>query len=1105
MKLLTTALLLAAGIAPALAQDNPLWLRYPAISPDGKTIAFGYKGDIYRVDAGGGIAVPLTIHEAHDMMPVWSHDGKSIAFASDRHGNFDVYIMPATGGNPTRVTTNSSGDYPYDFSPDDKNVIFGSARNIPEKNIRFYSPRLFLNLYSVSVKGGRNLLISSAGMENAHYNSKGTELVFQDRKGYEDAWRKHHNSSVTRDIWIMETGNNTFRQISGYEGEDREPVFSGDDQFVYYLSEKSGSQNIFKAPVKNRMAEQQITQLKNNPVRHLSVSKNNTLCFTYDGEIYTLNDGGQPKKLTVQIFNDGRAGVDKNISINGSVSEFALSPNGKEIAFVNRGEIFVTSVEGTQTKRVTNTPEQERMVEWSPDGRSLIYSAERNENWDIYTATISRKDEPYFYAATLLTETPLIANAAEEYQPKYSPDGKEVAYVSDRNILKVYNIASKTSRTLLPEGHNYSYSDGDWSFNWSPDGKYIISDDGEGNFFTGNAALIKSDGSGGIEHPLRSGFGQGNVKWAMDGKVITWASAREGRKSLANQGSREVDIYAGFLDQDLYDKFKLSKDDYALLKEKEEKEKAEKDKAAKDAAASESADKKSKDKKNGDKKSSAPAAPAKPAFQPNLDNLDTRMARLTINSSSIADYALSSDGSKIYYLASFEKGYDLWVTEPRTRETKILAKLGGSPSGIEMSKDGKSLFVTNRGSLVKVDETGKITPIGINGEMVLDAAKEREYIFDHAWRQVKEKFYDPKLHGIDWDGFKTNYARFLPHISNNYDFQELLSELLGELNASHTGGRYSPKMDNPDATAALGLLYDETKGGNGLQITEVIAGGPLDRSSSKVKAGAILEKIDGEAITDSTDWSAFLNRKDGKNTLLSFYDPATKNRWDETVKPITFGEEAGLMYKRWVKKMDDMVNKLSDGKVGYVHVQGMNDGSFRSTFDAVLGKNFDKQALIVDTRFNGGGWLHDDLYTFLSGKRYLDFAPQGHRLNDGEPMGRWSKPSCVLMSESNYSDAFIFPYVYKQNGTGKLIGMPVPGTGTAVWWEQQIDPTIVFGIPMIATIGKENRPTENLQLEPDIRVPLKYEEFLNGKDAQIEAAVKEMLKTLSESKDKKAF
>ena len=1091
-KLVWSAFTLLACFS-AFAQTDPLWMRYPSISPDGSTIVFSYKGDLYKVPASGGDAIPLTLHEAHDYMPVWSRDGKQIAFASDRYGNFDVFVMPATGGEPTRLTYHSANDFPYDFSTDSKQVLFGSARNIPEKNVRFYSPRLFQNLYTVPATGGRSVLITSAGVENAHYNNKGTQVVFQDRKGYEDPWRKHQTSSVSRDIWLMDVKGNTYRKISGYQGENREPVFSNDDQFIYYLSEKDGIQNIYQAPVLNRMAERRLTDFKTHPVRHLSASNNNTLCFTWNGEIYTLKEGSTPQKVAIRITNDGRAGVEKNVSINGNVTQFELSPNGKEIAFVTRGEIFVTSVEGGQTKRITNTPQQERMVQWSPDGRSLVYAAERNDSWDIYKASISRKEEPYFYASTVINEEPLIATKAEEFQPKFSPDGKEIAYVEERNILKVYNIASKQTRTLLPVGRNYSYSDGDWDFNWSPDGKWIVSDDSEGNWFTGNAAIIKADASAGIQHPLKSGFGQGNPKWGMKGKVLTWTSAREGRKSLANQGSREVDIYAGFFDKELFDKFNLSKEDYALLKEKEEKEKTEKEKADKETPATD---------KKGTSKTAEPKKEEK-AWSPDMENFENRVARLTINSSSVSDYVLNEDGSKLYYLASFEKGFDLWVTDTRTHDTKILAKLGGSPSGIEMSKDGKTLFVTNRGSLVKVDESGKVSPIGINGEMVLNQAKEREYILDHAVRQVEKKFYDPKLHGLDWAALHKNYARFLPHISNNYDFQELLSEILGELNASHTGGRYSPQMQNPDATAVLGLLYDESIGGNGLKVTEVIAGGPLDKSSSKVKAGTVIEKIDGESITDGADWAKFLNRKTGKNTLLSLYDPTTKTRWEEIVQPISFGEEAALMYKRWLKMMDDMVRKLSDGKIGYVHVQGMNDGSFRSTFDVVLGKNFDKEALIVDTRFNGGGWLHDDLNTFLSGKQYLSFAPQGNRLKDGEPMGRWSKPSVVLMSEGNYSDAFIFPYIYKQNGIGKLVGMPVPGTGTAVWWETQIDPTLVFGIPMVATIGKENRPTENLQLEPDIRVPLPYEDFLNGRDPQIEAAVKEMLKEISEKK--KAF
>lgn len=1059
-KIVTLTLSLCCCVVAIQAQNPPLWLRYPAISPDGKTIAFGYKGDIYRVDAAGGVATPLTIHEAQDMMPVWSHDGKYIAFASDRYGNFDVFVMPATGGTPVRLTYNSANDYPYDFSPDDKTVIFGSARNSTATSIRF-SITLFNNLYKVPVTGGRPVLVSAAGMEDARYNSKGTAIVFQDTKGYEDEWRKHHTSAVTKDIWTYDISSGKYTRITPFQGEDREPVWGADDHTIYYLSELNGTQNLFKTSV-DGATPTQLTNFKENPVRHLSRSKENTFCFTWNGEIYTLKEGGTPAKVAIQIENDGRAGVDRNLPINGNITEFTVSPNGKEIAFVSRGEVFVTSVEGTQTKRITNTPQQERMVQWAPDGRSLVYATERGDSWDIMRASIERAEEPYFYASTLIKEEPLIATDAEEYQPKYSPDGKEIAYIEERNILKVYNLATKKTRTLLPAGHNYSYADGDWDFAWSPDSKWIIADDSQGHFGRRHAALIKADGTGTIQYPVLSGFGEGNDKWALGGKVMTWTSDREGRKSVANQGSSESDVYAVFFDKDAYDRFELSKDDYALLEEKEKKD---------------STKKKEKD------------------IVLDLTGLDDRKVRLTINSSSLADYVLNADGSKLFYLSAFEKGFDLWVTDTRTHDTRILAKLDAGGSGIELSKDGKSLFVSNHGGLEKIDaESGRMSPVGINGEMTLDAAAERAYIFEHAWRQVEKKLYDPKIHGIDWAGYKATYARFLPYISNNYDFQELLSEMLGELNSSHTGGRYRPRASNPDRTAALGLLYDETYTGNGLKITEVIAGGPVDKATTKVKAGDILEKINGNAVTDDVDWAKWLNLTEGDNTLLSVYDPASGSRWDEIVRPINKGEENGLMYKRWVKREEDMVDKLSGGKIGYVHVESMDDGSYREVIDRVLGKEMDKKALIVDTRFNGGGWLHDDLSTFLSGKHYLSFAPQGHVLEGGEPMNRWQKPSCVLMSESNYSDAFIFPYVYKEQAIGKLIGMPVAGTGTAVWWETQIDPTIIFGIPMIATIGKENRPTENLEVEPDIRVPLPYEDFLSGKDTQLEAAVQEMLK-----------
>ncbi|MBS1626559.1 MAG: PD40 domain-containing protein [Bacteroidetes bacterium] len=1047
------------------AQNNPLWLRYPAISPDGKWIVFGYKGNLYKVSSDGGNAVALTLNESQNQMPVWSHDGKHIAFASDRYGNFDVYIMPSEGGEATRLTFNSANDFPWDFSIDNKQVIFGSGRNDLNTSVRFPNKGLFQKLYQVPVSGCRSILLLTAGTENVHYNSKGDAIVFQDRKGYEDAWRKHHTSSVTRDIWIYDFKTKEYRKISGFEGEDREPVFSADNQFIYYLSEKNGTQNIYKIPVLNKMAEQQLTNFKNNPVRHLSRANDNTLCFSWDGEIYTLKEDGKPEKVSIVINTDSKLNTEKIVPIYGGATEMSVSPNGKEIAFIFRGEVFVTSVDGGITKRITNTPQQERMVTFAPDGKTLYYAAERNGSWDILKATINRKEEPYFYTSTIIKEEPVIATEKEEFQPIVSPDGKEIAYLEERNIVKIFNIEKKTSRTILPAGQNFSYSDGDQSFEWSPDGKWLAIKSAKGNFSQQSILVFKADGSDtkGTDI-INSGFGGDEQQWAFGGKAILYTSEKYGKKPLAVQGTSESDIMIEFFDKDLYDRFKLNKYDAELLKEKEDKE-----------------------KKDTSKK--------KEEIVLDFNNLEERRIRLTNGSLNLSGYALSLDGSKLFYLAKFEQGFDLWQLDTRTKEIKIVAKLNAGGGGMELSKDGKNLFVIADGRLTKIEvDAGRVSPVMINGEMVLNTAGERAYIFEHVWRQVKKKFYDTKLHSVDWDMYKKTYQKFLPHINNNYDFQELLSEILGELNASHTGGRYSPQNPNGDITASLGLFYDETIGGKGLKITEVIANGPVDKAKSKIKAGTIIEKIDGEEITDAVDWNKFLNRKIGKNVLLSLNNGTEK--WEEVIKPISGGEENFLLYKRWTKTMADMVDKLSGGKVGYVHVQGMNDGAYRDVFERVLGENLNKEALIVDTRFNGGGWLHDDLVTFLKGKQYLTFAPYGFKSGGGEPLNKWTKPSVVLMSESNYSDAFIFPYAYRANGVGKLIGKPVPGTGTAVWWETQIDPTIVFGIPMIATIGAEKRPTENLQINPDIDVTDPYNNVLFGKDDQLEAAVKEMLKTV---------
>ncbi|HMA53997.1 MAG TPA: peptidase S41, partial [Acidobacteriota bacterium] len=442
------SLILAAvlgGALPLAAQDHPLWLRYPAVSPDGGTILFCYKGDIYKVPAAGGQAFPLTISEAYDYAPVWSHDGRSVAFASDRFGNFDVFVMPAEGGEARRLTYHSASDVPSSFTADDTGVLFSSARQDTAANVQF-PMGLFSELYSVPIAGGEAALVLTQPAIAATVDPAGSKILYHDQKGYESEWRKHHTSAVTRDIWVYDLKARKNTPLTTFKGEDRNPVFDANGDDFYYLSEQGGSFNVYKSSLSKPAVSTPLTDFTKNPVRFLTRAKTGLLCFGYDGEIYTKAGLAAPRKVDVRIAEDGRQVLERTVPIGGGVTEMRLSPNGKEMAYVFRGEIFTGSVEGGLSKRVTNTPGQERSVSFSPDGRSLVYAAERDNNWNVYRTSIARKEEPYFFASTVLKEEPVVATAAEEFQPEFSPDGKEVAYLENRVVLKVVNLASKETR-----------------------------------------------------------------------------------------------------------------------------------------------------------------------------------------------------------------------------------------------------------------------------------------------------------------------------------------------------------------------------------------------------------------------------------------------------------------------------------------------------------------------------------------------------------------------------------------------------------------------------------------------------------------------------------
>lgn len=1014
------------------------------------------------------MARQLTTNSAYDTDPLWTADGKSLVFASYREGSEDIFITSAQGGTPLRVTGLPGNESPKAVLEDGR-ILF-SASLIQDS---VYGGFPGSSQTYIIAPGDKNpKLVSSLTLSEISVNGSG-QVLYEDYKGYEDPLRKHHTSSVTRDIWLYEgaqaggkfvlDGNGKFTKLSVWKGEDRQPVFAADGKTFYYLSEQDGkAMNIYRSSIDNPSKSVQLTFETKNPVRYISVSRNGTLCYSYNGDLYTMTEGSKAKKLEISIVRDETEKALNKLSYRSGASSLAVSPSGKEVALVVRGDVFVTSEEFGTTKRVTNTPQQERDVCFSEDGRTLYYSSERNGFWGIYRTSLTEKDDELFTYAVKMKEE-LFSNPGEtSFQPQVSPDGKWLAYLRDRTELVIKSVKGGETKSLL-KGVNYSYTDGDQSFSWSTDSRYLLTGDmGGGGWNNVDVALVDIE-NGTVTDLTRSGYSDGNFKWALDGKAMTWESDKYGYRSHGSWGA-EGDICIMFFDPQRMSEFMLDKEGEELAKMAQ----GEKKKSKKDSADSKKV----------------------PKLELSLDSRDERTFRLTKASANYGDHYLSKDGKTLYYVTRLESGPGLCAMDLKEGDVKVLRR--GVSGSIVPSKDGKEIYMLSGGGISKINlASGSSKTISFTGDYEYRPKEERAYIFEHIWKQVKEKFYDPDIHGIDWQYYHDNYTAFLPYIDNNFDFREMLSEMLGELNGSHTGARYSYR--GGENFGRLGIIPDWNYQGDGLRISEVLPDGVLNIADPEIKAGDIISWIDGEP---GGNWIKALTGKAGKKIAVSVKKNG-KKEVELLVKPSS--SDATLLYNRWVRQREEMVSRLSGGRVGYVHVKGMDSPSFREVYSKALGKYRACEALIVDTRHNGGGWLHDDLATFLSGKKYIDFKPRGQYIGS-EPYNKWTKPSCVLVCEDNYSDASGFPYTYRTLGIGKLVGMPVPGTMTAVWWENQIDSDIVFGIPEVGSFGlKEGRFLENLQIEPDIKVDNDPASVLSGRDPQLEAAVKEMLKEVKDS------
>jgi tricorn protease len=1086
------ALALCCFATTAEASPDKLWLREPAISPDGSKIAFRFQGQIWIAPTGGGDALALTPAGFHSATPVWSPSGEQIAFASDRFGAMNIFVVAAVGGEAKRLTWYALDQRPSGFTPDGGAVLF-SSQQLGDAAQTFAIPNHRESgnqLYEVSVAGGREQLALPNAALDARWDSKKQRLLYTGAS-IEQPFRKGQVSSAARQIWLYDATSGRHERLTDDVHESRDAVWSASGD-IYYLSEASGSLNVWRMSLSDRKPVQ-ITHLAGDPVRSLSISRTDDLAFSCGGDLYRLRQGAsEPERIDVNIVRADFGG--DRASRTNRIDDFVLSPTGREIALSARGNIFVAAMNGKYVKRITHSPGEERTPSFSPDGRKLVYAGERDGHWSLFEARIADPNEKNFSEATEVDEKMLKAGDDDAMNPFYAPDGKHVAYVANRESVRALDVDSKAEVEILPKGRNYSYGDWSWWLSWSPDSKWVALPVQPSDFIR-NIAVVRADGRGSATIVAPSGEDQEEAEWSADGGFLIWATFADALR-VPQGGRRGADIDAVFSSRKARDVFQ------AKLREP----------VIGDAPPADAPDRRADAPDESDTVAAEGAKAAKTkerevfSFEP--ESVEDRKIVLSQGPTALVFYGLLGDGVSVLSVEETlsPRGDGFTVTgtirdlRRETRRTLFSGLAYQQYSPVHLSKDRKKLYFLSRdreGTAVGVMEvdTAKGTSrlIRITVDTTRDEVEARNAAFAQFWTLTKRKFFDPNLSGVDWEAARRKYERFLPSIVDARDLAELLSEMAGDLNASHTGARFGAVIPEGERTASLGLYYDERYPGPGMKVTEVIAEGPFDSADSALRPGDILRQIDGEEIPVAGGVRRMLRGRANQLVSIAAEHPDGR-RFTEKHVPVTLEKELELARLQWVKRKRAAVVAKSCGRLGYVYLASMDAASYRWAFSEIFGRFPQAEGLIVDIRYNGGGNLHNHLLTLLSGRAYMVFTPPRGGPSQPEPRDRWTKPSAVVMNAASYSDASIFPRTYRDLKLGPLIGDPVAGTGTAVWWvDSNIIPGLVYGLPQLPARNLDGTLFENAEIAPDLAVASDPTAWERGEDPQLAAAVKALM------------
>lgn len=1080
MKLLLSLLLC---VLPAIGREA-LLLRYPSYHQG--RIAFSHMGDIWLVDETGKNLQRLTAHAGRDINPRFSPDGKWVAFSSERNGNLDVFVVSAQGGLPRQLTFHSADDTVLNWTPDGKALLFTAQRG------EDFLPRL----YTVNVD---TMAERPAGPDIGlwgSYSPDGKRLAFN-RKG-QVYWRKYYRGSYNTDVTVMDIAAKKFTDLTDFDGLDSWPMWAPDG-FIYFVSDRDGNglTNIWRVSEKGGKAEK-VTQFKTGDVRFPSLSADGkVIVFEHDFGLWKLEVGS---RKTAQIKVDIAAEVQENLtevrSFASRVDDFSLAPNARRIAFSIHGELFTAPVEEGDLIQITDNPSRDQNPVWSPDGKQIAFISDRSGREELWVAPAEGGD------AKRLTDQDNLKGVI-----RWSPDSKDILFTTSDFKLMRYNFAANQAQELLASKYGQIGAP-----QWSPDGKWVTYSRADETRST-DIYLLPSNG--GQERKVTfDSYSETSPKFSADGKKLYFLRVEgAGMGGFGGGDQASVQLYVIPLEK--------------LERDPEEPEEGESTEAG-----------------GGPRRGGAQAAQPAPVREVNIDwdGLKRRTRQVTRISTPVRGYDVAPDSRTVIFVTTEGSGTGratpvIYSIQDNGRRSVRVAAItseaagpagargpgggrggfGGGLAGLTVTRDGRSVFFEEGNGVWYVSlpaggaggagtaAAGSGAGPGAQRRRVNFTAKVRinkpaewAEMFGDAWRTMKYRFYDPQMHGFDWDAARAKYQALVEFVGDRQELLNIINEMIGELNASHTGAAPGPGgREGAVQSAHPGVEFEPDEAANRYRITHVYADGPADKDWLKVREGDYLLAIDGHPVTANDNYWRWLNseRLNRRITLTLNTKPSDDGAWKARIDPVSMQQYAQLRYERWVKQRKDMVDKLSGGKVGYLHIQAMDQPSLRR-FEKELRENREKPALVIDQRFNGGGNIEQELLAILVQRNYQVWQPRGTE-QTGRPFAGYFGKKIVLQNWRSASNAEMFPAGFRALGLGKTLGTPTMGAVIGTGSYSLIDGSTVRtpGTGVFLADGKKTN-MENFGVKPDILVENPPEEILAGRDRQVEMAVAELLKEL---------